>query len=97
MGFTKQLQNLVIERILWSPGGSQSDLIELNNMTSALTSRYDIFYQDSMDPAKFPNLTGFDSDWTSSGFPNEIVINSTGGWEHGWESPRSVVFMWNTL
>ena len=71
-----------IERILWSRGGSANALRTLNDM-KVLTSRYDI-YQDTMNPANFPFLGGVDSDWTTAGWPADIIRQANGDWRHGW-------------
>ena len=78
------LQAAGIQRILWSQGTSAANVDYLNNnLTDVLTSRYDI-YQDAMDPQNFKYLSGIHDDWTSEGFPDEIVYNSTGDWVRGW-------------
>ena len=49
-----------------------------------LTSRYDI-YQDVMDPATFPKLRWVHSDWTTAGWPKDIMRDARGQWLRGWE------------
>jgi hypothetical protein len=48
-----------------------------------LTSRYDI-YQDTMNPANFPFLGGVDRNWTTAGWPDDIIRQANGDWRHGW-------------
>jgi hypothetical protein len=71
-----------IERILWSRGGSANALRALNDM-KVLTSRYDI-YQDTMNPSNFPFLKGVHPDWTTAGWPADIIRQANGDWRHGW-------------
>ena len=78
----KSMQAAGIQRILWSRGGSPDALRALNAM-KVLTSRYDI-YQDLMDPANFPFLRGAHPDWTTAGWPNDIVLKKDGDWQRGW-------------
>jgi hypothetical protein len=77
-----QMKAAGIERILWSRGGSSNALRTLNDM-KVLTSRYDI-YQDTMDPANFPFLAGIHPDWTTAGWPADIIRKASGDWQHGW-------------
>lgn len=79
----REMQSLGIRRILWSAGGGAEQLEKLNAMDGVLTSRYDI-YQDCMDPANFPKLRGRHNDWTSEGWPKDIMIDAQGNWIHGW-------------
>jgi hypothetical protein len=79
----KEMQAAGIRRILWSAGGSAEQLQKLNAMHDILTSRYDI-YQDCMDPANFPKLRHVASDWTSAGWPKDIMIDAQGNWIRGW-------------
>jgi len=48
-----------------------------------LTSRYDI-YQDTMNPSNFPFLAGIHPDWTTAGWPEDIIRQANGDWKHGW-------------
>jgi hypothetical protein len=79
----KEMQSLGIRRILWSAGGKAEQLEKLNAMAGVLTSRYDI-YQDCMDPANFPKLRYRHGDWTSEGWPKDIMIDANGDWIRGW-------------
>lgn len=78
----RELQSLGIERILWSRRSKPEELRQLNAM-GVLTSRYDI-YQDSMNPANFPNLRGSHPDWTSEAWPHDLAIGPDGDWTRGW-------------
>lgn len=78
-----EMQQLGIKRILWSAGGKPEQLEKLNAMEGVLTSRYDI-YQDCMDPANFPKLRGIHGDWTSEGWPKDVMIDAQGDWIRGW-------------
>jgi hypothetical protein len=77
-----EMQAAGMERILWSRGGSAEALRALNDM-KVLTSRYDI-YQDTMNPSNFPFLAGIHPDWTTAGWPADIIRQANGGWQHGW-------------
>ncbi|MFO0958969.1 MAG: glycoside hydrolase [Isosphaeraceae bacterium] len=79
----KEMQSLGIRRILWSAGGSGDQIARMNAMPDVLTSRYDI-YQDCMDPANFPNLKGIHGDWTTAGWPDDVMRNAQGDWIRGW-------------
>jgi glycosyl hydrolase family 129/carbohydrate binding protein with CBM4/9 domain len=79
----RQMQAAGIERILWSNRAKPDEIRQLNAM-GALTSRYDI-YQDAMDPAIFPKLNGIHGDWTSSAWPQDLMIGADGQWIRGWE------------
>ena len=79
----RELQGSGIERILWSGGGSAEQLRQLNERPGVLTSRYDI-YQDCMDPANFPKLRSIHPDWTSDGWPKDIMREPDGDWTRGW-------------
>ncbi|MGO9109178.1 MAG: glycoside hydrolase [Thermoguttaceae bacterium] len=83
VGICRELQAAGIRRILWSNGADPETLRRLNAM-GVLTSRYDI-YQDVMDPANFPKLRGIHSDWTTGGWPNDLMLDAQGQWLHGWE------------
>ena len=78
----KDMQAAGIQRILWSRGGSPEALKALNEM-KVLTSRYDI-YQDVMDPTNFPFLRWVHPDWTTAGWPQDIILRADGKWQHGW-------------
>lgn len=56
----------------------------MNEMDGVLTSRYDI-YQDLMDPAVFPKLRGVHPDWTTEGWPDDIMLDENGDWRKGWQ------------
>ena len=77
-----QMRAAGMERILWSRGGSADALDKLNGM-KVLTSRYDI-YQDTMNPSNFPFLGGIHPDWTTAGWPNDIIRQANGDWRRGW-------------
>jgi hypothetical protein len=77
-----QLRAAGIGRILWSRGGSGEALRALDDM-KVLTSRYDI-YQDTMNPSNFPFLGGVHPDWTTAGWPADIIRQANGDWKHGW-------------
>ena len=79
----REMQSLGIRRILWSAGGKAEQLEQLNAMDGVLTSRYDI-YQDCMDPANFPKLRHRHADWTSAGWPKDVMIDAKGDWIRGW-------------
>jgi len=78
----RQMQSLGIGRILWSHRSTPDQLRELNSM-GVLTSRYDI-YQDTMNPANFPNLRGVHSDWTTEAWPDDLMLGPDGDWTRGW-------------
>ncbi|MGD0538182.1 MAG: glycoside hydrolase [Verrucomicrobiota bacterium] len=82
VGLAKELQAAGIARILWSNQQSPENLRALNDL-GVLTSRYDI-YQDLMDPANFPKLAWQHSDWTTAGWPNDIIRDAAGNWQRGW-------------
>jgi hypothetical protein len=77
-----QMRAAGMERILWSRGGSAEALRALNEM-KVLTSRYDI-YQDTMDPANFPFLSGIHPDWTTGAWPADLIRQADGSWRRGW-------------
>lgn len=79
----EEMQSLGIQRILWSAGGKPEQIETLNRKPGILTSRYDI-YQDCMDPANFPKLRSLHKDWTSEGWPKDIMIKANGDWIRGW-------------
>lgn len=79
----QEMQSLGIRRILWSAGGSAEQLKRMNALPDVLTSRYDI-YQDCMDPANFPKVRHIHGDWTSAGWPKDVMIDAKGDWIRGW-------------
>jgi hypothetical protein len=79
----KEMKTLGIERILWSNRQSP-EVIEAMNDLGVLTSRYDI-YQDLMNPENFPQLRGVHPDWTTTGWPKDIMMGPDGNWIRGWE------------
>ncbi len=78
----KEMQAAGIRRILWSNRASPEQIHQMNDL-GVLTSRYDI-YQDLMDPAMFPKLHGVHSDWTTEGWPKDIILDRDGQWISGW-------------
>ena len=80
----RELQAAGIGRILWSNRAEPETLRQLNAMEGVLTSRYDI-YQDVMNPAEFPKLSWIHPDWTTAGWPKDIMLDAEGRWIHGWE------------
>jgi hypothetical protein len=78
----RELQSLGIRRILWSRRCEPDELRQLNEM-GILSSRYDI-YQDTMNPANFPNLRGVHPDWTTEAWPNDLMLGPGGDWTRGW-------------
>jgi len=74
-----------IGRILWSNRGTPESIAAMNEMGGILTGRYDI-YQDLMDPDLIARgiVRGTHSDWTQSGWPKDIIIDSRGKWIPGW-------------
>jgi hypothetical protein len=79
----RELQAAGIGRILWSNRAEPETLRQLNAL-GVLTSRYDI-YQDVMDPANFPKLPWIHSDWTTAGWPKDLMLDARGQWLQGWE------------
>ena len=79
----RELQEAGIRRILWSNRAEPETLRRLNTM-GVLTSRYDI-YQDVMDPATFPKLRWVHPDWTTGGWPRDIMLDAQVQWLRGWE------------
>jgi hypothetical protein len=84
VGICRELQAAGIRQILWSNWAEPETLRQLNAMEGVLTSRYDI-YQDLMDPAQFPKLRWVHPDWTTAGWPKDIILDAAGQWIHGWE------------
>ena len=81
--FVREMKSMGIDRILWSHRGDPDTLKAMNEMDGVLTSRYDI-YQDLMDPAVFPKLRGVHPDWTTEGWPDDIMLDENGDWRKGW-------------
>jgi len=79
----RELQAAGIGRILWSNRAEPETLRQLNAL-GILTSRYDI-YQDVMDPANFPKLPWVHPDWTTPGWPKDLMLDARGQWLRGWE------------
>ncbi len=79
----RELLDAGIDRILWSRRANPDALRQLNAF-GVLTSRYDI-YQDLMDPAQFSRLRYTHPDWTTEGWPKDIILDRAGKWIHGWE------------
>ncbi len=82
VGICRELQELGIERILYSRRSSPEQLRTLNAM-NVLSSRYDI-YQDVMNPENFPKLHGRHADWPTEAWPGDIVLQENGEWARGW-------------
>ena len=78
----KEMKSAGINRILWSNQQSPENIRTLNEM-GVLSSRYDI-YQDVMNPAHFPSLRWKHPDWTTAGWPNDIILTARGDWQRGW-------------
>jgi len=78
----RRLQDLGIERILWSHRATPDQIARMNAM-GVLTSRYDI-YQDVMNPANFPKLRGVHPDWTTEAWPDDLMVDENGQWRRGW-------------
>ena len=79
----RELQAAGIDHILWSNKAKPQTITQLNTF-GVLTSRYDI-YQDLMDPAQFPRLQYIHPDWTTAGWPKDLILKPDGQWLHGWE------------
>ncbi|MBI4660236.1 MAG: hypothetical protein HY735_15465 [Verrucomicrobia bacterium] len=79
----KELQAAGIERILWSNRQSPDGIRAMNDL-GILTSRYDI-YQDLMDPENLKSLRGVHPDWTTEGWPKDIMRSANGDWIKGWK------------
>jgi len=82
VGICREMQEAGIQRILWSHR-NPSEVVEKLNAMGVLTSRYDI-YQDAMNPANFPKLRGVHPDWTSDGWPDDLMLDERGDWRRGW-------------
>lgn len=80
-----RLRELGFKHILWSGGGSASEIAKLNALDGVLTSKYDI-YQDVMDPARYPELSAIHSEWVPAAWPQDLCWDSPDGdWTRGWE------------
>jgi len=79
----RRMKEMGIERILWSRGQKPDVIAAMNEMGGILTSRYDI-YQDCMNPANRPKLRHWHGDWTSEGWPDDIMLDEHGRWRPGW-------------
>jgi hypothetical protein len=79
----REMQSAGIRRILWSNRANPEQIREMNDL-GVLTSRYDI-YQDLMDPSVFPKLHGVHGDWTTDGWPKDIILGPDGKWIPGWQ------------
>jgi len=79
----KEMQAAGIDRILWSNQLKAEQIRQLNAL-GVLTSRYDI-YSDLMDPANFPKLAYKHPDWTTAGFPQDIILGKDGKPIAGWQ------------
>ncbi|MCY3023368.1 MAG: carbohydrate binding domain-containing protein [Planctomycetota bacterium] len=79
----KEMKAAGMDYILWSGGGKAAELEEINKL-GYLSSRYDI-YQDVMDPAKFKDLRWTHGDWTTEGWPKDLMLGPNGDWIRGWE------------
>jgi hypothetical protein len=83
VGIAAEMQAAGIARILWSQQ-TPPDVIRMLNKAGVLTSRYDI-YQDVMDPANFSRLQWTHPDWTTGGWPRDLMLGPDGQWLRGWE------------
>ncbi len=83
LSYVNEMQQLGIERILWSHRESPNNIQQMNQR-NVLTSRYDI-YQDLMNPDYFQYLNGVHPDWTTDGWPDDIMLDKNGDWRRGWE------------
>jgi hypothetical protein len=83
VSIVKELREAGVDRILWSNQLPPDQLRQLNAL-GVLTSRYDI-YQDLMDPANFPRIRYQHPDWTTAGFPQDIILDRQGRRLPGWE------------
>lgn len=79
----REMQSLGIDKILWSNRARPEQIRDMNEM-GVLSSRYDI-YQDVMNPENFPRLRGVHPDWTTSAWPDDLMIDASGNWIRGWE------------
>jgi hypothetical protein len=81
----REMQSLGMDRLLWSAGGSATDIKGLRALPKVLVGRYDI-YQDIMDPANHEKLQYVHGDWVTEAFPHDINWSAPKGvWRRGWE------------
>jgi hypothetical protein len=80
LGVCRELKSLGVDRVLWSNGGSASQIEQINAL-GYLTSRYDI-YQDVWPPGKPANAN-------HEGWPEDLVLTPDGSWMRGWEIRRA--------
>lgn len=81
----REMQSLGMDRLLWSAGGTASEIKRLREMPGVLVGRYDI-YQDIMDPANHGKLAHVHGDWVTGAFPHDINWKAPhGDWRRGWE------------
>lgn len=71
----REMKDLGMDRILWSAGGSASEITAINQM-GFLSSRYDIF-QDVWPPNAPSWLP-------QEGWPDDLVLLPNGDWMRGW-------------
>lgn len=71
----EELKALGMDKVLWSAGGSPSEIDAINAM-GYLSSRYDI-YQDVWPP-------DVPADVKKAGWPEELVLLPNGDWMRGW-------------
>ena len=75
----REMKALGMERVLWSSGGSPTELAAINTL-GYLTSRYDI-YQDVYPPDAPEGLR-------KDGWPEDLVWLPNGDWMKGWADIR---------
>ncbi len=75
VALTKEMKSLGMEHVLWSNGGSQREIEEINAL-GYLSSRYDI-YQDVWAPDAPAGLK-------KAGWPDDLVWLPNGQWMKGW-------------
>ncbi|MCX6878204.1 MAG: DUF5696 domain-containing protein [Verrucomicrobia bacterium] len=81
----KEMQQLGMDRLLWSAGGSASEIKGLRALPKVLVGRYDI-YQDIMDPANHDKIGYVHGDWVTAAFPHDLNWSApNGSWRRGWE------------
>lgn len=83
LSIVNEMKELGIERILWSHRRKPEVIRAMNEMEGVLTSRYDI-YQDLMNPENFKFLRWVHDDWTTEGWPKDIMLDHNGNWRKGW-------------
>ena len=85
VALVKEMQNLGMQRILWSGGGSSNQIAGLRALPNVLVGRYDI-YQDIMDPANHEKVGYKHGDWVTEAFPHDINWKGPNGdWRRGWQ------------